>query len=199
MWSPLLRIRPQILPLFVFCGTLLTSLVAGTVMLASHTPFQANVYGLATLAHEVGTDQGSWQAIHLLSTSCSCSRGVAEHLIERGPLSNLKEHIVLAGQDETLESRLKVAGFYVCNLDQETVAQRYRIAGAPWLVIVSPQGQVRYQGGYAPAHARRDYQDEQIWASLFHGRSAESLPVLGCALGKRLQRSIDPFALKYPN
>ena len=168
-------------------------------MLASHTPFQANPDGLAYLAREVGNKQGSWQAIHLLSTTCSCSRGVAEHLIARGPMPHLKEQIVLAGIDGTLAQRLLQAGFPVRTLDPEIIANRYHVAGAPWLVFVSPAGDVRYQGGYTPAHARNDYQDEQVWAHLASGASVAPLPVLGCALGKRLQHTLDPLNLKYSN
>jgi len=189
----------QIWQIAVFTGSAILSLVVGGLLLASHMPFQANPDGLSYLAREVGTANGSWQAIHLLSTTCSCSHGVAEHLIERGPISNLKEQVVLAGNDPLLAHRLTAAGFPVHVMNPETVAERYHIAGAPWLVFVSPGGDVRYQGGYTPAHARSDYQDQQIWAELASGRNAEPLPVLGCALGKRLQRKLDPLGIKYSN
>lgn len=189
----------RIWPVAVFVLSSLFSLVIGSVMLASHTPFRANPDGLAFLAHEVGTKPGSWQAIHLLSVSCSCSRGVAEHLIARGPMAHVKEQIVLAGNDATLTQRLAAAGFPVRTMDPEVIANRYHVAGAPWLVFVSPAGDVRYQGGYTPAHARNDYRDEQVWASLSSGGSVAPLPVLGCALGKRLQRTLDPLGLKYSN
>jgi hypothetical protein len=175
------------------------SLVVGSIMMASHTPFQANPDGLSYLAREMGTARGSWQAIHLLSTTCSCSRGVAEHLIARGPMPHLKEQIVLAGNDHALVRRLTLAGFAVRSVDPETIADRYHVAGAPWLVFVSPQGELRYQGGYTPAHARNDYQDQQLWADVSSGRSVEPLPVLGCALGKRLQHTLDPLGIKYSN
>jgi hypothetical protein len=189
----------RIWPIAVFTGSAILSLVVGSVLLASHTPFQANPDGLSYLARQVGTARGTWQAIHLLSTTCSCSRGVAEHLIKRGPMAQVNEHIVLAGSDAALANRLRLAGFPVEIMSPETVATHYHIAGAPWLVFVSPQGDVRYQGGYTPAHARNNYQDEQIWSDLRSGRTADSLPVLGCALGKRLQRTLDPLGLKYPN
>ncbi len=189
----------QIWSIAVFIGSAILSLVVGSLLLASHMPFQANPDGLSYLVREVGTANGSWQAIHLLSTTCSCSHGVAEHLIERGPMSNLKERVVLAGNDATLAHRLVAAGFPVRTMNPETIAERYHIAGAPWLVFVSPRGDVRYQGGYTPGHARSNYQDQQIWANLASGRSVDPLPVLGCALGKRLQRTLDPLGLKYSN
>lgn len=106
---------------------------------------------------------------------------------------------MLAGNDDTLLHRLTMAGFPVRTVSPEIIAEQFHVAGAPWLVFVSPAGDVRYQGGYTPAHARSDYQDQQIWASLSNGRTVEPLPVLGCALGKRLQRTLDPLGLKYPN
>lgn len=168
-------------------------------MMASHTPFRANPDGLAYLAREFAPANGRWQAIHLLSISCSCSRGVAEHLIARRPMADVQEQIVLAGTDAQLAHRLSAAGFLVRNVDPEVIAQRYHVAGAPWLVFVSPQGEIQYQGGYTPAHARSDYQDQHVWASLASGHRVQSLPVLGCALGKRLQHTLDPLGLKYPN
>lgn len=189
----------RVWPVIVFGLSSILSLVVGSALLASHTPFRANPDGLSYLAREMGTAKGNWQAIHLLSTTCSCSRGVAEHLIARRPISNLKEEIVLAGHDDTLTNRLRTAGFSVQTVDPEIVADRYHVAGAPWLVFVSPEGDIRYQGGYTPAHARSDYRDEEIWADLSSGHTVAPLPVLGCALGKRLQHTIDPLGLKYSN
>lgn len=192
------RVR-RIWPVAVFVVSSMFSLILGSALLASHTPFQANPDGLSFLASELGTAKGQWQAIHLLSTTCACSRGVAEHLIARGPMADVNEQIVLAGSDPFLAHRLTVAGFPVRSIDPETVAEHYHVAGAPWLVFVSPAGDVRYQGGYTPAHARNDYQDQHVWAAVSNGRRVEPLPVLGCALGKRLQRSLDPLGLKYTN
>lgn len=189
----------RVWPIVIFALSSMLSLVVGSIMMASHTPFQANQDGLTYLAHEMGTAKGSWQAIHLLSTTCSCSRGVAEHLIARGPMPNLKEQIVLAGNDDVLARRLRLAGFPVRSMNPEIIADRYHVAGAPWLMFVSPQGDLRYQGGYTPAHARNDYHDQQVWADLSSGRAVEPLPVLGCALGKRLQRTLDPLRIKYSN
>ena len=106
---------------------------------------------------------------------------------------------MLAGKDDALSRRLKLAGFPVRNIDPETVFSKYHVAAAPWLILVSPAGDVQYQGGYTPAHARNNYQDQQVWADLANGRPVEPLPVLGCALGKRVQRSIDPLGIKYSN
>jgi hypothetical protein len=183
--------------MLIFVSSTMASLLIGGLLMASHMPFRANPTGLAAFVRELAPTAGRWEAVHLLSASCSCSQAVAEHLIQRGRIPNLSERVILAGQDSKLAQRLAAAGFPVETREPESIASRYKILGAPWLLFVSPHGEIRYQGGYAPGHERNNFEDVQIWRKLLAGETVSELPVRGCALGPNLQRMIDPFRLKY--
>jgi hypothetical protein len=184
-------------PYLIFTISILLSVLLGSSLTALHTPFRAERAGAARLAAELASGR-CWRAVHVLSASCQCSSGVAEHLLARGPIPDLREEVLLAGDDKELIARLSRAGFRTLTVTGDQLAQKYGIAGAPWLLLISPTGEIAYQGGYASdAGARTGYQDARIWMQVRQGKSPEALPVFGCALGKRLQRTLDPLALKY--
>jgi len=170
-------------------------------MVASHTPFRANAAVLGRLAISQSSTSGrSWRAVHILAANCACSRAVAEHLIARGPLRNLKETIVLVGTDHELQRRLQSAAIAVTSMSADEAGGRYGLHGAPWLVFIGPDGAIRYAGGYsAERNARDGYQDVRLWNTLRAGGATAPLPAYGCAVGKRLQRNIDPLGVKYTN
>ena len=187
----------KVTPYVVFGASILVSVLLGSSLTALHAPFRAKAAGTARLAPEFAPDPG-WRAIHVLSASCQCSMGVAQHLLERGTMPGLQEAVLLAGSNNNLRARLSAAGFRTFAVSGEKLAETYGLAGAPWLVLISPSGAVVYQGGYASdVSARSGYQDVHLLTQAERGERPEPLPVFGCALSRRLQRATDPLALKY--
>lgn len=136
---------------------------------------------------------------HVLYGACACSRRVLDHLVARGPLSATTERVVLAGTDRgSRVAELHARGFGVDLLAPEELKARYGIEAAPLLIISSPAGDVRYLGGYSERKQGPALQDRELLAQLRGGRFATALPVLGCAVSRRLQELADPWRLKYP-
>ena len=190
--------RRSWIPVAVLGASLCVSLLVGTLLMASHLAFRADEPALGRLASRIGGAHRSWSAIHVLAAGCACSRGVAEHLIERGPLPNIQESAVLVGHDAAVEGRLRSAKIQFTILTPDEAVSRYDLHGAPWLVFIAPGGDLRYAGGYSSERNVRDgYQDVRIWDALRRGEAARALPAYGCALGRRLQKRVDPLGLKY--
>lgn len=189
----------SLLNVVAFAASTAVSLALGVLLVAAHTPYLTKSDSFRTLAHTLGDSQpGCWRVAHLLAAGCACSRGVAEHLLTRGPIAGVDEQVVFAGASPELESRLIKAGFRVRAMSTEQFAEQLGIVAAPQLIIVSPQGYVRYAGGYTPVRdPRSGYQDVSIWRRLAAGQDVPALPAYGCAIGKRLQRRLDPLGLKY--
>ncbi|HEX4810268.1 MAG TPA: hypothetical protein VH325_15115 [Bryobacteraceae bacterium] len=194
----------RLLPITLFAVSTGVSLVLSMLLVASHTPYLAQPGSLQAFAGRLGegglgdAGRGSWRAVHLLAAGCACSRGVAEHLVSRGLLPGAREQVVFAGASPDLAGRLRHAGFRVYTMSQEDIVLQFGIVAAPLLVIISPQDRIRYAGGYTPGRdARTGYQDVAIWRQTVAGRDVAELPIYGCAVGHRLQRSLDPLGLKY--
>ncbi len=182
----------------IFVLTLTLSAVIGAALGLLHVPFRAEI---STVSHFVDATTPAiqfWKAVHLLSTNCPCSRKVSAHLLQRGPLPGLQEYVVLAGSDAALAQHLTQAGFHVQTRSVDEIANKFHVPGAPWFILVSPAQKIFYAGGYSVHQgAGKEYEDQQIWQSAISGLPSKTLPVYGCALGRRLQRKIDPLQLKY--
>jgi hypothetical protein len=184
-------------PYAIFAASILVSVLLGSSLTGLHTPFQTNATGTALLASDFAPSS-AWRAIHVLSAGCQCSMGVAQHLLERGTIAGLYETVLFAAQNDGLSARLRAAGFRTVAVSGDRLEQKYGLAGAPWLLLVSPSGAIVYQGGYASdALARSGYRDVGLWERVTRGEHPEALPVFGCALSRRLQRASDPLLLKY--
>jgi hypothetical protein len=135
---------------------------------------------------------------HVLYGACACSRRVLDHLIARGTLSATTERVVLAGADQSSRvAELHARGFGVDLLAPEELKLRYGVEAAPLLIVSSPTGDVRYLGGYSARKQGPVLRDRELLAELRAGRFAASLPVLGCAVSRKLQALADPWGLKY--
>lgn len=118
--------------------------------------------------------------------------------MERGPLPNLDESVLLVGQDLEMERDLKKTGIIVRSVTPSEAAEQYHIRSVPWLVFVGPNGIIRYAGGYSPErYPRSGYLDIQLWNALRTGANPVPLPAYGCAIAQQLQRRLDPLGLKY--
>lgn len=105
---------------------------------------------------------------------------------------------MLIGADPTIAGFAAKAKLSLTVVTAEEADRRYRIEGAPWLVIVAPDDSIRYAGGYTTdRNARSGYLDAAIWSTISAGKSFRSLPAFGCAVGQRVRRAIDPLGLKY--
>ncbi len=169
----------------------LVSIFAGAVLASLHQPFRIPETVVAKLA---GGAPASWRAIHILAADCGCSQRVARHLIERGALDGVYEKVlVVRSGSQTFDLvALRGRGFHVTEV-RDTEATAYGITGVPLLAYVSPNGSSAYTGGYGSG----GYQDVVIWKQVRSGLSPRALPVLGCAVGRQLQRQIDPLSWKY--
>jgi hypothetical protein len=146
--------------------------------MGSHTPFAVKAVQPGS---QIGT--GQWQAIHILGPECSCSTRVARHLASRARLADGQEKVVQVGNEPETEQLLKNAGWPVEHWPAERARDSYGAMGAPLLLIVDPEGTVRYSGGYAKRSDARDgFHDVEIWNEVRAGRTVERLPAFGCGL-----------------
>lgn len=183
------------------------SILFGSLLMSYHQPFRAplgsGILALAPLSPTADPHNPQWRAIHILSGSCACSQRVMAHLAERGPVPGITEQILLIditdGPDlylpgsRSLLARLQRSGFTVHHLRSSDIPPTTGLRGVPLLLFANPEGHVAYLGGYGP----RGDQDTILLADLRSGSSAAPLPVLGCAIGAHLRRTLDPLHLKY--
>lgn len=168
------------------------SIVAGSILTSFHQPFTLPNGSISSVA--LTAPAHTWRVLHLLAADCGCSRKVFEYLAGRAPLQNITEEIVFIGPAEKFPSRdrLVALGFRVNTVRPEDV-QQYGLTGVPLLVFISPKDEIAYMGGYGAG----SYRDAAIWSELQAGSVASPLPVLGCAVGNRLKRELDPLSWKY--
>ncbi len=174
----------------------LAAVVAGAVLCSYHLSFEAPDSGLAAVAPSAS--QHSWLLVHVLSEECGCSQRVMTHLLARGRIAGVSEEIVLVdGPEATPEHRvsdkLEYAGFPLRHADADELLRRYHLVGVPVLIITNPAGRVVYRGGYGSAYD----QDAVLLQAAQQGRTPPEYPVIGCAVGARIQRQVDPFRWKY--
>lgn len=174
------------------------ALLAGGVVTSLHQPFQAPDASVAALAPEGMGAQ--WAVVHVLSGSCACSQRVMRHLIERRRLDGVVEQVVLVDdaapylpESAALVAGLERADFPVRHLAAKALPKEYGIRGVPLLLVVSPAKQVAYAGGYGA-----DYnQDSAVLRQLRSGHAPPAIPILGCAVGRRVRQQADPLGWKY--
>lgn len=180
------------------------SIAFGSLLMSYHQPFRApEGTGILALAPPPDPYNPQWRAIHILSGSCACSQRVMAHLAERGALPGISEQILLIditdGPDlylpgsRALIARLQRSGFPVHHLRSSDIPPTSGLRGVPLLLLANLEGRVAYLGGYGP----QGDQDTHLLADLRSGTSATPLPVLGCAIGAHLRRTLDPLHLKY--
>jgi hypothetical protein len=140
--------------------------------------------------------RGAWFVLHVLAENCQCSQDVLSHLLSRGPESFLSEKVLFIGKQEPTRSRLLERGFAFESITPEELQMRYRIEGAPVMLVVNRQGEVAYSGGYSATN-RGALQDLAIFRALALGTKVKPLPLFGCAVSRELQQRLDPLGLKY--
>ncbi len=177
--------------LLVICSSLMVS-----HWVALPTPSTAN-----TLIRTASTDSfvsQNVQVFHVLLKSCPCSRRIAEHLKSRQEILGVDEHIVLVGHDSDTDNYDWTFPdyFFVRVESADDVSQKLGIESAPLFVVTNGDEELVYSGGYTNRKQGPQIQDTQIITAVLRGERPEPLPVLGCAISKRLKNVIDPLGLK---
>ena len=128
---------------------------------------------------------GGWTAIHVLASDCGCSRRVLSRLRGRPPIPGVRERVLWVGGGDVAEPM--PAGFEVESLTTEGLREKYRIEAVPVLVVVDPDGVVRYRGGYTARKQGFDIRDAAIISAVRRGDAVSPLPVYGCPSSDRLR------------
>jgi hypothetical protein len=135
--------------------------------------------------------------IHVIYAGCSCTNRLFAHLIERGPFSGTEEIVLFVGEDRAKQQSAVQRGFAYRTISPGELTSQYGLESAPVLIAFDTAGQLRYAGGYYDHPAALAPRDESIHAQLARGAAPTPLPVFGCAVSTRLQRSVDPLGLVY--
>jgi hypothetical protein len=93
------------------------------------------------------------------------------------------------------DERLRKAGFGVIVITPTSLRERYHLEAAPVLVVMSPDDEIVYIGGYNRHKQSAAYEDIAIVAELRARETPTTLPVFGCATSARLSRVMDPLNL----
>jgi hypothetical protein len=152
----------------------------------------------ALAAQRTADEAGRFGVTHVMYAACRCSQGIIDHLTARGARKDVAEHVVLVGQDVELASRLTRAGFRLDNIEPIELKRKYGLEAAPMLIVAATSGDVAYMGGYTLHKQGLDIRDNALIDELIAGKSADELPLFGCAVSRALQKMLDPFGLKYP-
>ncbi len=179
------------------------SLVVQSTLMVGHwytlpAPDRADPRLEHALASLVPAENGeSWAAIHVLYSACRCSQRVFDHLFESERPDDLYEVVLLVGEDEDVETRAHAAGFDVVSVSPQELEKRYGVVSAPLLLVVNPEGRLRYAGGYTERKQGYEIEDEDVIDALQAGVTPEVLPLYGCGVSKELQQLLDPMGLKF--
>ncbi len=179
-----------------------TSVVVASLMGPHLIPIPAGVTEAAgrQLAH-ASVSAAGWQAVHVLTEGCPCSAAVAEYLVRRGPANGVSETVWIAGAGEDLSSELVSRGFKIQRVTAKELhhAHGASVLGAPWLLLLDPQGNLAYSGGYAEQRPRPgvELEDLAILQQLQSGQCVQTRPAFGCGVDPNLKRAMDPLYLKY--
>lgn len=174
------------------------AMVLGAATHALHQPF--NTPDATRLANKLHLSTNDPQVIHILSTSCGCSKKVMTHLLQRHPIPGVKELVLIVDDTSpslegtpSLLAGLQDEGFTLEHKPVEDVARNMGLHGVPLMIVMSKSHVLQYEGGYG-----RHYDDDsRIIAETSRGLNARSLPAVGCAVGAHLKRLADPLHLKY--
>jgi hypothetical protein len=136
--------------------------------------------------------------VHVIYAECSCARALFAHLVARRPFPGAEEAILFVGADPRKQESAKRAGFAFTTVSAQELAFRFGLEAAPVLIVFDSAGRLRYAGGYYSHPAAISPLDERIYAQVAAGANVEPLPVFGCAVSSRLQKSLNPLGAVFP-
>ena len=135
--------------------------------------------------------------VHVIDAECSCSRALFAHLVARRRFPGAEEAVLFVGADPKKQESAKRAGFTFTTVSAEELTFHFGLEAAPVLIVFDSAGRLRYAGGYYSHPATITPLDERIYAQLATGANVEPLPVFGCAVSSRLQKSLNPLSAVY--
>jgi len=161
----------------------------------------------AALSHAINElrsdkERNAWLAVHVLYAQCRCSQGILRHLASGPRPASVTEKVLLVGQNPGISSELRALAarnFRIVAVSADELRDRYHVQSAPLMLVLAPDGTVRYSGGYTDHKQGPVIKDRMILAELMSKKEARELPVFGCAVSQELQRLLDPLALKGQN
>ena len=137
-----------------------------------------------------------WKALHFLYSECQCSRRILKHLLEREPIQDIEEVIVLVGEPEPNREQLQKSKFNFEFLTPEELTRKYNVEAAPLLLVLSPDRAIRYSGGYTSRKQGLVMQDLSLIRKTIAGETIPPLPVYGCGVSESIKALTDPLGLK---
>ena len=188
-----LRHLPLIIWFFAVAALMAALAIGHWIALPHPDPRDAR---LAAGVAELVRGAPGWSAVHVLYTECRCSQRIVDHLLASERPGDVRETVVLVGDDASMAARLAARGYRVVPTAPEALTARYGIEGAPVLIVVDPERAIRYVGGYTRRQQGPDISDLSILRDLRAGAATDDLPVFGCAVSQRLKGLADPLAIK---
>lgn len=95
--------------------------------------------------------EGRWGVVHVVDRTCSTSRWVIDHLLERRATVEVDELVIVVdrgGASEPSDSELVHAGFQV-----RIVRDTHDLGiGSPSMIVARPDGDLAYVGGHLAGH-----------------------------------------------
>ncbi len=145
---------------------------------------------------------GSWTlgnegVIHVIPHQCSCTTSLFQHLIERGPLPGLDEHILVSGSLPDLVASARGAGFTTHLSSPAELARRGGMRAGPVMVRLDAAGQLIWIGGYYDGPGLDRPLDVKTLSALGRGHRPEALPLFGCAIDPLLRDQQDPLGIRW--
>jgi hypothetical protein len=153
--------------------------------------------GLASLRSPA--ERHDWLTVHVLYAQCRCSRKILEHLATSKRPSRTREKLLLVGSRDELTTTLDAIakrGFGIVRTTPKELRDRFHVQAAPLLLVVSPEGKIRYAGGYTEHKQGPNPRDAEIVSALIANGHPNALPLFGCAVSDELRKLLDPLSLK---
>jgi hypothetical protein len=150
---------------------------------------------LRAFASAQRTTPGRQLVVHVIPETCSCTNGLFDHLLRRGPRPGTDERVVFVDPDGRRRARAVAAGYGFTALGSGIVVDSLGLQAAPVLLVLDGEDRLRYAGGYFDHPAAVDPLDVEVLDALAGEGHATPLPVFGCALDEALQRAVDPLGL----
>ncbi|HEY3804246.1 MAG TPA: hypothetical protein VGL61_16630 [Kofleriaceae bacterium] len=142
--------------------------------------------------------QRGWRAVHVMYRDCPCSQRTIAHLLASQRPAELAELVLIVDDDRQSgpeDPRLRAAGFPVSVIAPDELRDRFHLEAAPVLIVMSPEGELAYVGGYNRHKQSAAYEDAAIVADVRARHDVAPLPVFGCATSARLANEVDPLHL----
>lgn len=139
--------------------------------------------------------------IHILYTRCGCSRIVAEKILQSPRDFPNQTFFILAEKPESLNpfwTHFLNSIPATTHLLTPQQAEKYGISASPSTAFIL-KGQIQWMGGYRNGSVSPllPLEDVRIAAELRHQlQPPDTLPIIGCASSRKLQKKQDPFGFK---